>query len=68
MADNAGKTVQEILAGKKASIRDAGLNPGSPSWDDILDLAWEEVVERAKRRRLGYKTIKKLLGTKEYDK
>ena len=68
MADHAGKTVAEILVGKKGSIRDAPLNPGSPSWDIILDLTWEEVVERAKRRRPGYKTIKKLLGSKEYDK
>ena len=68
MADHAGKTVAEILVGKKGSIRDASLNPGSPSWDIILNLTWEEVVERAKRRRPGYKTIKKLLGSKEYDK
>jgi hypothetical protein len=68
MANNAGKTVEEILRGKKASIRDASLNPGSPAWDEILDVTWEEIVERAKRRRPGYKTIKKLLGSKEYDK
>ncbi len=61
-------TVAEILAKKKASVRDASLEPGSPSWDDIMDLIWEEVVERAKRRRSGYKTIKKLLGSKEYNK
>jgi hypothetical protein len=68
MADNTGKTVAEILRGKKASIRDAALDPGSPSWDDIMDLNWEELVERAKKRRTGYKTFKKLLGSKEYDK
>jgi hypothetical protein len=68
MADYAGKTVAEILAGKKGSVRDARLPPGSPSWDDILDLAWEDVVQRAKRRIRGYKTIKKLLGNREYDK
>jgi hypothetical protein len=38
MADNARKTVAKILAGKKASIRDAALPPGSPSWDDMLEL------------------------------
>ncbi len=68
MADHAGKTVAEILTEKKASIRDAALPPGSPSWDEILDLTWEEVVKAAKRRTSGYKTIKKLLGNKEYDK
>ena len=68
MADHSGKTVGEILATKKASIRDAALPRGSPPWDDILNLSWEEVVERSKKRRPGYKTIKKLLGSKEYDK
>ena len=68
MADYAGKTVEEILVGKKASIRDASLPRESPSWDDILDMTWEEIVRRAKRRLPGYKTIKKLLGNKEYDK
>lgn len=61
-------TVAEILKKKKASVRDPGLDPGSPSWDDILHLTWEEIVERAKRRWTGNKTIKKLLGSKEYNK
>ena len=68
MADNAGKTVAEILKGKKATIKDAALGPGSPSWDDILPLTWEEIEARAKRRLPGYKTIKKLLGSAEYNK
>jgi hypothetical protein len=68
MAEDEGKTVREILSAKKASIRDAPLPPGSPPWDDVLDLTWEELTERAKRRVPGYKTIKKLLGAKEYDK
>jgi len=68
MADNTGKTVREILVGKKASIRQAPLDPGSPSWDDILDLPWEEMVRRAKARLPGYKTLKKLLSKGEYDR
>ena len=64
----AGKTVSEILKGKKASIKDAALDRGSPSWDDVLHLTWEEIRDRAKRRQPGYKTIKKLLGSREYDK
>jgi hypothetical protein len=68
MGSNAGKTVREILKGKKASIKQAALDPGSPSWDDILDLTWEEIHERAKRRIPGYKTFKKLLSAGEYDK
>lgn len=63
-----GKTVTDILKEKKASIKNAALDPGSPSWDDIKDLLWEELVQRAKRRDRGYKTIKKLLTAKEYNK
>ncbi len=65
---NAGKTAAEILRRKKASIRNAALGAGAPSWDEIMDLTWEEITERAKRRLPGYKTIKKLLGSREYDK
>jgi hypothetical protein len=68
MADNSGKTVREILKGKQGGIKTAPLDPGSPSWDEILDLSWEEIVDRAKRRVPGYKTLKKLLSDKEYDK
>ena len=64
----AGKTVAEILKAKRASIKDAALGEGSPSWDEILNLPWEEVVERAKKREPGFGTIKKLLSKGEYDK
>jgi hypothetical protein len=64
----AGKTVSDILQGKRASIKDAELEQGSPSWDDIRDLTWEEVVARAKKREPGFKTIKKLLSKGEYDR
>jgi hypothetical protein len=47
MSTNAGKTVAVILQGKKARIRNAALDPGSPSWDDILHLTWEEVEAKA---------------------
>ena len=68
MSNHAGKTVREILLEKKGSIKDADLEPGSPSWDEILDLSWEEIVENAKKRVRGFKTIKKLLGGREFDK
>lgn len=68
MPQNHGKTVAEILLGKKASIKDAPLEPGSPSWDDIMELTWEEIEGQAKRKVRGFKTIKKLLGSREYDK
>lgn len=68
MSKYAGKTVAEILRWKKASIKQAALDPGSPSWDDILELTFEELTEKAKRNEPGCKTLKKLLGKREYDK
>jgi hypothetical protein len=68
MPGSTGKTVAELLMGKKASIKGAPLDPGSPSWDDIMELTWEEILIGAKRNKPGFKTIKKLLGSKEYDK
>lgn len=67
-SDNAGKTVREILIGKKGTIKDARLGPGSPSWDEVLEVPWEEIVRRAKARVRGDKTIKKLLTDGDYDK
>lgn len=68
MGSNAGKTVREILRDKQGRIKRARLDPGSPSWDDIMDLPWEEILARAKQRQKGSKTIKKLLSDSEYDK
>jgi hypothetical protein len=68
MASYSGKTVAEILTEKKASIKDAALEPGSPSWDDIMHLTCEEIQAGARQRKTGYKTIKKLLGKRRYDK
>jgi hypothetical protein len=68
MADNTGKTVREILKKKQGTIKQAALDPGSPSWDDIMDVPWEEIVRKAARRVTGYPTIKKLLGDKRFDK
>ena len=68
MADYAGKRVAEILKSKKARIKRAPLEPGSPSWDDILPLTWEEVVEKAQRGEPGFRTFYKLLNQKRFDK
>ncbi len=68
MSDNTGKTVAEILQSKRGIIKKARLEPGSPSWDDILHLTWEEVEERAIRRDPGFKTFHKLLKEKRFDR
>ena len=65
---NAGKTVREILDGKESRIRRALLDPGGPEWGDILDLTWEEISRRAARNEPGFRTIKKLLGQKRFNK
>jgi hypothetical protein len=68
VSNNAGKTVAEIRKGKKASIQNAPLPKAAPSWDDILNLPWEEIVTRAKPRVPGFQTLRKLHSDPEYDK
>jgi hypothetical protein len=68
MPSNAGKTVEEILAGKGACIKNVPLDPGSPSGDDIRHLTWEEVEKRARKREPGFRTFRKLLTDGNYDK
>jgi hypothetical protein len=68
MDKNAGKTVREILTGKRAAIRQAPLKPGAPGWDDILDMTWEELQERAKKHEPGFRTFRKLLTDGRFDK
>lgn len=68
MNPNAGKSVRAILRGKQGRIRRVRLPRGAPSWDDILDLAWEEVEEEARMRTPGFATFRKLLTDREYDR
>ena len=68
MAQYDGKTVEEILRFKRASIKNAALDEGSPSWDEILDMNWEELEQKAKQGETGYRTILKLLKRRRFDK
>jgi hypothetical protein len=68
MSKNSGQTVAEILRRKRARIKHAPLDPGSPSWDEILNLTWEEVEEKARKREPGFQTFRKLLIDGNYDK
>jgi hypothetical protein len=61
-------TVAGVLERKKASIKDAPLPTGSPSWEDIRDERMSEIDRRARRNVSGYKTIRKLLSDKRFDK
>lgn len=64
----ARKTAEEILKEKQGRIKNAPLDEGSPSWDDILEMTWEEVEERAQKNEPGFRTFYKLLKRKRYDK
>jgi hypothetical protein len=68
MSENAGKTVAEVLQEKRAGIKNAPLERGSPSWEDIMHLTWEEIEEKHRRREPGFKTFHKLLKEKRFDK
>ena len=60
--------VREILRGKKGSIRQAPLPKGSPSWEEVLDLPLSEIERRASSDETGYRTIRKLLKDKRFDR
>ncbi len=69
MPDYRGYTVAEILRKfKRGSIKQVPLPAGSPSWDDIMDLKWEEVLRRARSRMKGFRIFKKLLLQPRFDK
>ncbi|NUQ79906.1 MAG: hypothetical protein HUU21_40925 [Polyangiaceae bacterium] len=63
-----GMTVEEILKGKKGSITKAPLEKGAPAWSEIKHETWESVVRKADKDVPGYKTIKKLLADKRFDR
>ena len=68
MSQNRGRTVRDILTEKLGSIRRAPLDKGSPSWNAILDMMWEEVIVRADADEPGFRTFKKLLAGGRFDK
>ena len=65
---NEGKTVAEILAGKRGSIRQAPLPRGFPGWDQVISMDWGELVDRARRNEAGFRELRKLLSDKRFDK
>lgn len=65
---NEGKRVGAILAGKKASIKNAPLPRGFPGWDEVDSMVWEDVVARARRNEPGFRELRKLLSDKRFNK
>ena len=53
---------------RRGSINDAPLEKGAPPVAEIDSLTWEEIVARAARGVPGFRTIKKLLGDKRFDR
>ncbi len=60
--------VSDILKGKKGSIRQAPLPEGAPAWDDVLGMSYAEIEAAANANTPGFKTIKKLLTDKRFNK
>lgn len=65
---NDGKTVNGILAEKKASIKSAPMPRGFPGWDEVGSMIWEDVVTRARRNEPGFRELRKLLSDKRFNK
>ena len=62
------ETVADILRRKRGNIRQAPLDPGSPSWDDIMGETWKSVTRKARQRKTGYRKFHKLLTDGRFDK
>ena len=62
------ETVADILKRKLGKIRQAPLESGSPSWDDIMGETWKSIKQKASRRKPGYRTFRKLLTDGRFDK
>jgi hypothetical protein len=63
-----GMLVRDILLRKKASVRSAPLPPGTPPWDEVAGMTWEQVDDAAVQNQVGFKTIRKLLTDSRFDK
>ena len=63
-----GMLVSDILKRKKSGIRQAPLPIGSPGWDDLLTMTWEQVEAGAKANRPGFRAVRKLLADRRFDR
>ena len=60
--------VSDILKTKQARILRAKMPKGSPSWDQVRNMTWDEIVSKTKQGERGYKTIHKLLTDLRFDR
>lgn len=68
MPPSPNERVGDILKRKKASIRNAPLETGSPSWDELQEMTWEDIERGAREGKPGFRTIRKLLTDRRFDK
>jgi hypothetical protein len=64
----AGLKVAEILQQKRASIRQAPLPEGAPSWREFVQMTWEQIDEGARKNRPGFKVVRKLLTDRRFNR
>ena len=60
--------ISELLKQKKASIKNAPLESGAPSWAEIQTMIWEEIELGAQQGKPGYRTIRKLLTDSRFNR
>ena len=63
----AGQKVSEILRQKRGDIMKAKLPKGSPRWEEVRGMTWEQINKGAGDNRPGFKTIRKLLSDRRFD-
>jgi len=63
-----GMSVRQILRLKKGSILNAPLPPDSPDWSKVEGMMWGEVEVAARNNEPGFKTIRKLLADRRFDR
>ena len=64
----AGQRVVDILRIKKGSVRTAPLPAGSPTWQELERMMWEQIEDGARRNVQGFKTVRKLLSDQRFDR
>ena len=62
------RTVADVLAGKRGSIKNAPLPAGSPSWAEVSKMTMAQVRALARQNTPGYRTIWKLLTDRRFNK
>jgi hypothetical protein len=63
-----GLTVEQILKLKKGSIRQVQLSEGSPTWETLQEMTWEQIEINAAMNLAGFRTIRKLLSDRRFDR